>query len=164
MKEIWKDIKGYEGLYQVSNLGNILNIKRNVLMKKNNDKNGYEVLSLTNKNSERKGYKVHRLVAKAFIPNINNYPVVNHKNEIKNDNRVENLEWCSIKYNNLYGKRISNIQKRVGKYDKEGNLIEIFNSIKEAKEKYNGPISLCCKGKRKTVKGFIWRYIDEETI
>lgn len=107
MTEIWKDIEGYEGKYQVSNLGNVrsLNYHRmgiTKLLKTRKDKDGYNMAFLV-----RSGYKrpfgVHRLVAQAFIPNPNNYPVVNHKNEIKDDNRVENLEWCTVRYNTLYG-------------------------------------------------------------
>lgn len=107
MAEIWKDIKGYEGKYQVSNLGNVrsLNYHRmgiTKLLKIRKDKDGYNMAYLV-----RSGYNrpvgVHRLVAQAFIPNPNKYPCVNHKNEVKDDNRVENLEWCAVRYNTLYG-------------------------------------------------------------
>ena len=107
MEEIWKDIEGYEGKYQVSNLGRVrsLNYHRmgiTKLLKARKDKDGYNMAFLV-----RSGYNrpvgVHRLVAQAFIPNPNNYPCVNHKNEVKDDNRVENLEWCTVRYNTLYG-------------------------------------------------------------
>lgn len=90
--EIWKDIPGYEGLYQVSNLGNV---RRTKLLKKYYDKTkGYDVISLS-KNGKSKIAKVHQLVAKTFIPNPNNKPEINHINTIRTDNRVENLEWCT---------------------------------------------------------------------
>ena len=161
MEKIWEDIPNYEGLYKINSKGDVLNIKRNRLMKKAKDKDGYEILSLT-KNSQRKQYKIHRLVAETYIPNPNNYLYINHINEIKGDNRVENLEWCSASYNNLYGNRMKKIKKRVGRYDKHGNLLEIFDSVREAKDKYYGYISGCCKGKVKSVKGFVWKYIEEE--
>ena len=109
MKEIWKDISGYEGLYQVSNLGDVrsLNYRRNgelKLLKQATNKQGYKQISLY-KNGKIKTYKVHRLVAIAFIPNPNNLPVVNHKDENPSNNNVNNLEWCTVAYNNTYGTR-----------------------------------------------------------
>ena len=108
--EVWKDIKGYEGLYQVSNLGNVMSLhyrgtkNKKQLLKPAKDKDGYLSIALY-KDGKTKQYRVHRLVASAFIPNPNNYSQVNHINEIKDDNRVENLEWCTAKYNNNYGDR-----------------------------------------------------------
>ena len=110
-QEIWKDIKGYEGLYQVSNMGRIKSLKRKV-----KNKNGYRIANekiikpvLTDtckyyavglhKNKKRKTLLVHRLVAINFIPNPNNYTEVNHKDENKQNNNVNNLEWCNHKYN-----------------------------------------------------------------
>lgn len=131
MEEIWKDIEGYEGLYQISNLGRIKSLGN-----KSNHKNekiisissksfsGYWVIGLC-KNGKRKGYIVHRLVAKAFIPNPNNYPQINHKDENKLNNWVDNLEWCTqsynAKYNNLSKKKnikSANTMKLNGLYDK----------------------------------------------
>ena len=100
MKEIWKDIKDYEGLYQVSNLGNVKSLKTNKNLYYSKSKN-YLRVSL-NKNGIRKGYSIHRLVAQAFIPNPNNYPCVNHKDCNGNNNKVNNLEWCTYKQNNSY--------------------------------------------------------------
>lgn len=123
MKEIWKDINGYEGIYQISNLGNVKSLDRYVNSAiKNNSKvkrkgqllkpklnQGYYEVSLIVGNN-RKWFKVHRLVAEAFIPNPNNYPQINHKDEIKTNNRVDNLEWCDAKYNCNYGTRNSKIR------------------------------------------------------
>lgn len=108
--EIWKDVVGYEGLYKISNTGKVLNVKRNKLRSLIKDKDGYYQLGLS-KNDVRTYHKVHRLVAIAFLENPNNLPVVNHKNEVKQDNRVENLEWCTQAYNNTYGSRTPKKQK-----------------------------------------------------
>lgn len=106
LDEIWKDIEGYEGLYQVSNKGRIRNKKHKILKTWNkqgkkkyyNSENDYQKIHLS-KNNILKTYQVHRLVANAFIPNYKKLPQINHKNGKKNDNRVENLEWCTCKEN-----------------------------------------------------------------
>lgn len=100
MVEEWKDIKDYEGIYQVSNLGNIRNSKNKILHETITSK-GYCVITL-HKNGKRKKYKTHRLVAQAFLSNPNNLPQVNHMDENKFNNCVLNLEWCDNKYNSNY--------------------------------------------------------------
>ena len=102
---IWKDIPGYEGLYKVSNTGKIFSVVTNRELSVIQKKDGYTCISLCDKDHNKKQYRIHQLVAKAFIPNPNNLPMINHKNEIKNDNRVENLEWCNNFYNSNYGNR-----------------------------------------------------------
>lgn len=106
-EEVWKDIKGYEGLYMVSSFGNVksLNYRRSGIaknLKLKNTTNGYKAVILA-KEGKHKDRMVHRLVAEAFIPNPKNLPQVNHKDEDKHNNRVENLEWCTAKYNSNYG-------------------------------------------------------------
>ena len=100
--EEWKEIPGYEGLYEVSNKGNVRNVRRNKLLRLSKNNYGYIQVSLY-KNGIKTGPKVHRLVAEAFIPNPDNLPMINHKDEDKTNNNVDNLEWCDVKYNNNYG-------------------------------------------------------------
>lgn len=126
MNEIWKDIDGYEGKYQVSNLGRVKSLQRwsgtkfynreYILNNYVNKKNGYVYVYLT-KNNKSKNIRLHRLVAQAFIPNPNNYLYINHKDCDRTNNNVENLEWCTASYNVKYsftnGKAKSNFRKRV---------------------------------------------------
>ena len=105
--EEWKNIIGYEGLYEVSNKGNVRNVRRNTLLKLSKNKYGYIQVYLY-KNGIRKGFKVHRLVAQAFILNPDNLPQVNHRDENPGNNNVDNLEWCTHKYNVNYGHRTEN--------------------------------------------------------
>ena len=166
MKEIWKDKKDYEGHYQVSNWGRVKSIKfgKEIILKQHiNIKGGYYYVCLL-KNGKHKNYYAHRLVAEAFLPNPNNYKEVNHKDECKTNNVVSNLEWCDRKYNHNYGtinERISQSQsKPVLQYDLEGNFIKEWKSTMECcRNGYNqGAVAACCQGKRKTHKGFIWKY------
>ena len=107
MEEIWKDIEGYEGLYQISNLGRVWSVRKEIY-RKPTIVSGYYGVSLT-KDGQFDIFTIHRLVAKAFIPNPLNLPQVNHKDENKLNNRVDNLEWCTAKYNSNYGSRNSKI-------------------------------------------------------
>lgn len=100
--EEWRAVPGYEGLYEVSNMGNVRNVRRNTLLKLSKNNNEYIRVCLC-KNCIRTLLSVHRLVAQAFIPNPNNLPQVNHKDEDKTNNNVDNLEWCTAKYNINYG-------------------------------------------------------------
>lgn len=167
-KEIWKDILGYERLYQVSNFGRVksLNYHRMSFEKilKQFYKNGYYFVTLV-KNKIHISYLVHRLVAQAFIDNPDNLPQVNHKDENKLNNSVDNLEWCDASYNINYGNRNKRVaikkSKKVYQYDLNGNLIKEWSSITECeKEGFNrSNIINCCQGKRKKHKGFKWSYL-----
>lgn len=137
MEEIWKDIKGYEGLYQVSNYGRVKSFKHNKekLRKEVKDNMGYLIVNLS-KNGNKKIYKIHRLVAEAFLQNPNNYPQVNHKDENKINNRADNLEWCTAKYNSNYGtrnERMSNTKKE--KYPKGNHYMNGRHHTEETKKK-----------------------------
>lgn len=177
MTEEWRDIKDYEGLYQVSNLGEIKNKKTNRILKPEINRDGYLVLNLY-KDKKHKLRPVHRLVAEAFILNIENKPQVNHIDGDKTNNKVENLEWITAKdnilhsYGKLNRKGISINKKKMGEhpqarkvnqYDLEGNFIKCWSCIKEATQALKipeGMICGCCRGKYKTVKGYIWEYAD----
>lgn len=115
--EEWKDVVSYEGLYEVSNLGRVRNKKRNTMVTLL-DNNGYHRVELW-KNNKRRRYMLHRVVAQTWIPNDDETKTqVNHINEIKTDNRVENLEWCTASYNNKYGNRIQKMLDTI----KEGRI------------------------------------------
>ena len=170
MKETWKDIEGYEGLYQVSNLGRVKSLFRyKKQLKLEITKNGYVRIMLC-KNKKRKRHLVHRLVAEAFIPNPNNLPCVNHKDENKQNNCVDNLEFCTSKYNCNYGNRNTRIsknsKKQINQYDLDGNFIQSWHSIKEASDFYNisaSAIVLCLENIHNTCGGYIWKYCKGES-
>lgn len=164
--EEWKDVVGYEGLYQVSNLGNIRNSKGKILAI-GHTYDGYCYVRL-NKNGKRKYPKVSRLVAVAFLPNPSNLPQVNHKDENKDNNCANNLEWCDCKYNCNYGtrneRRAKSQSKSIVGIKEDSGLILEFDSMSEACRQLGmsiGNMSRCCKDNNKTLKGFNWRYLYE---
>ena len=166
--EIWKDIEGYEGLYQVSNRGNVKSLNyrhtgKEGILKGNDNGDGYLQVKLL-KDDKGKNYKIHRLVAQAFLDNSNNLPEVNHKDENKQNNCVQNLEWCDRAYNNNYGTRTEKTCKPVFSVDKESGLIMWWQSANEA-ERCTGinhsNIIKCCQGKRKSVGNHTWFYDDD---
>lgn len=192
MQETWKTIKGYPN-YEISNLGNVKSLSRITrnakcsgykrkerLLKQFSNKKGYLMVKLYSEKNKSKSITVHRLVAQTFIPNPNNLPQVNHKDENKMNNSVDNLEWCTNEYNHNYGtakervlksninnglykKMAKRMAKKVCQVDQTGNVVKIWNSIKEAGMCGfdDSCISSCCKGKRKTHKGFEWKYYIE---
>lgn len=174
-KEYWKPVVGYEGLYEVSNWGRVKSLPRKGtyarILKPVPNKYGYFQVNLY-KNGKLKKIFIHRLVAEAFLEIPEGlkqyigtvYLQVNHKDENKHNNNVENLEWCSAKYNTNFGTRNERDaltkSKPVVQYDLEGNFIREWQSTKECgRNGYNqGAVAACCRGKLKTHKGFIWRY------
>lgn len=172
MKEIWRDIKGYEGLYQVSNLGKVKNSRTGELLKLSSGTHGYLMVCLT-KNGKQTTFRVHRLVAEAFIPNPDNLQTIDHINRIRTDNRVENLRWADMK---LQSKNRDNknretlmkvCSKPVHQYTLDMEFIIEYPSVREAARQLNinyRNISLCCLGKRKSAGGYIWRYVTKNPL
>lgn len=177
--EIWKDVIGYEGLYQVSNLGRVKSLPKKtanrfraeiVYLKQQTDIFGYRHYVLS-KNSVSKKIKTHRIIAEAFIKNKHNKSQINHINGIKHDNRIENLEWCSQSENQKHAyilglqkskKGADNVlSKKVNQYDLEGKFIKTYGSAREAgriTKIDRADISKCAVGKKKTAGGFVWDY------
>lgn len=162
--EIWKDIDGYNGKYRISNLGRVISYNRNkegVFLTPCDNNNGYQYVSL-GRGVENRQY-IHRLVAQAFIPNPNNMPEINHCDENPKNNCVENLEWCTHKYNINYGSHNDKLCKQVNQYTKDGEFIKTWRSIKDASSFYGiTHIWDCCQGKRKTAGGYVWKYNNRE--
>lgn len=194
MIEIWKDIKGYEGYYQVSNMGRVRSLDRivgkkrrlykgRVIMERTHD-NGYKFVRL---NKDNRFYQplIHRLVAKAFIPNPENKPTVNHIDENKKNNCVDNLEWATYKENCIHGTRNERIQrgrdcrvigekikqtrkkkglcKKVRRINPKNNTVVEYDSIMDAVRDIGCPgnsgIYYACNNKLKTYKGYKWEYV-----
>lgn len=170
MEEIWKDIKGYEGLYQVSNLGRVKSLgngKSNnskvKILKPCKNKDGYFLITLS-KNNKKKSYRINRLVASAFIPNPNNLTQVNHKDEDKTNNRVDNLEWCDSKYNTNYGTRNKRISKPIIQFTKNGEFVRKWDSATQVEKELSikqQNISKCCGEKIKSAYNYKWGYADD---
>lgn len=190
MKEIWKDIKGYEGLYQVSSLGHIKSLERITIGKNRHgeferivperilegfyNKKGYVRIGLL-KNGKVKMYLAHRLVAEAFIDNPENLPQVNHIDGIKDHNEVKNLEWCTPIYNIQHSYKIglrNNVDeilknnrkkqsKKVAQYDMYGNLINIYASLNEASRKSEyGRNHILSCCNKKNKPYYRWEFVD----
>lgn len=193
MRETWKDVPGYEGLYQVSNLGRVKSLRRKInsglkysgyktipdtILKPSKDKDGYNhvVLWVHNKPTTR---RVCRLVATTYIPNPNNYPFVNHKDENKTNDFVwvnddgsideskSNLEWCTAKYNSNYGTAIERraskrrngvLSKPVLQFNLDGTFVKEWESGAETRRAGFHHVSKCCNGKCKTSGGYIWKW------
>lgn len=176
--EKWRSVIGYEGLYQISNLGNIRSVDR---VRSNGKKykgkhlythliNGYKVVLLS-KNGVLKNHKIHRLVALSFIPNPENKPCVDHIDTNKINNKVENLRWVTYQ-ENTDNPLSSKSQKhavsntgciRVSQYDKQKKLLNIFPSASIASKMTQtsaSSICNCCRGRIKTANGYIWKYTE----
>ena len=182
-EEIWRDIEGYEGYYMVSNMGNVKSLERTVwdnrgyyktiqerILRAGKGSDGYLQVGIY-RERKRKMYLVHRLVASAFCENPHGYTEVNHIDEDKTNNCVENLEYCSRSYNLTYNDRAKKAGRKAGKkkskpviaIDKITGLILEFPSAKEA-ESHTGiaqsHICACCKGKQNSAGGFYWMYAN----
>ena len=180
MKEEWRGIKGYEGRYQISSFGRVKSLKdrygnyREKILKPSKNSQGYLYVIL-HKNSKVKSFRVHRLVALHFIENPNNYKEVNHKDENKENNKVDNLEWCAHYYNMNYGTRNKRLSEKLkgrelteehkknlsisckGSKNPRARKVKCittgkeFDTVKEAGEYYSinkSNITACCRGKR----------------
>ena len=187
MIEVWKDISGFEGLYKISSFGRIMSFKKDkngVILKNTNRKGDYFSFVLQGKGKKTKSTRIHRLVAEAFIPNPNNLPEVNHKDGNKQNNRVENLEWCSRSYNakhslNMHPEQLDPMiyynkilrPKPIVQLRKDGTIVNRFENGAEASR-----ITGVCQRNilqvanrtpfkpghpRKTAGGFVWRFESE---
>lgn len=171
--EIWRDIAGYEGLYQVSNLGRVKSLgngrtcKTSRILKFIKTKVGYLYVQLC-KDGKRKGFRVNRLVAEAFIPNTDGKPEVNHIDEDKANNSVENLEWVWPKDNINHGTRNERVAKKLSKlvlqFTLDDEFVREWESTKECGRNgfSQGAVAACCRGEYKQHKGYIWKYKREE--
>ena len=184
MEEIWKDIPGFEGYYKVSNIGNIMSVKRLVnssitnkrlvnerVRKININKYGYQYITL-HKKGKGTHFTIHRLVAMCFIPNSNNYSSINHMDEDKLNNNFENLEWCTTKYNNFYNNRQEKINIKLREYGKvigtsisqytlDGILVNKYNSLREMQRLTRfsrSSVKNCCIELRENYNGYTWKY------
>lgn len=182
--EIWKPIKGYEGIYEVSNLGRIKSLNYNrsgkeKILKPALSHNGYLIVTLS-KNGKTKRFRVNRLVVETFIPDKSNFKLmpdedrnnidldnlkVNHIDENIKNNNIENLEWCTAKYNANYGERnfkiVKHIKKSIYQYDLNNKFINEYESITQASKETHIPISsisACCVGQRKKTNGYIFKF------
>lgn len=191
-QEIWKDVQGYEGRYQISSFGRVKVLPfwhnnrfggymtQEHIINGRIGRKGYRYVALK-KDNEVKEFKVHRLVALHFIQNPYGYPQVNHKDENKLNNCMSNLEWCTNQYNANYGTRTDRIiaargqkrkerhadrkKKKIIQYDKDGNFIRSWECAKDVKKELridNGDIGKCCMGKQNTAGGYKWRYAEGE--
>lgn len=152
----WEPIKDFES-YKVSSDGRVVNSSGKLLLQKPNKK-GYLKVWLYNKAVKHKQFFVHRLVAQAFIPNLENFPMINHKDGNRKNNKIDNLEWCDNAYNQRYSRALKVIQ-----YDINGILLKTWDALSDIERELGistTNISKCCKGHIKTLNGFIFLYKD----
>ncbi len=179
MNEIWKDIKGFEGRYQVSNMGRVRSLDRDIvttykgtvhtrhykgkILIPRKSSHGYAFITLADSGIYTNG-QIHRLVAMAFVDGYKDGAIVNHKNEIKSDNRAENLEWCDYTYNNTYGEQfVHRYDKRkmpCSRIDTTGATTN-YESIQDAARKTGHPATVIirwCKQNRPNQEGYLFKF------
>ena len=156
-----KDVKGYEGLYAVTSCGKVWSYRNECFLKPKVNRNGYLFVNLY-KDRKAKSYTIHKLVAEAYIPNTDNLPQINHRDENKANNCLQNLEWCDSKYNANYGTRnekVSNsLKKPIIQYDLDGNFIREWPSALDVGKEVKTNIGYCLRGRYKTAYGYIWKF------
>lgn len=170
-KEEWKPIEGFNGLYEISNKGMVRNASNQKIKKQHVDNVGYYAVSLS-KNNRIYLHRVHRLIAIAFIPNPLNLPCINHKDENKLNNSIENLEWCTKAYNNTYGGRVGRItnkkKKIVLQIKESGEIIKEWDSVKQAATVLNLSEISISRYARGVIQGMYhgcyWRYKKPTSI
>lgn len=185
MEEIWKQIDGFEGRYYVSNLGRVkvkggtrrknpsrVYSTQDKVLKFNRNNSGYLTVGLGRRmDGTRRTKTVHKLVALAFLPNPNGYTEINHIDENKDNNCVENLEWCTRKYNVHYNndsmiiKGAEKQRKYFGQYDLDGKLIRVWHGFKKLHRETEfdrTEVSRCCRGKKESYRGYTWKYLTKE--
>ena len=159
-----KDIKGYEGLYAITSCGKVWSYRNECFLKPYLNKKGYMRVCLR-KDGEKKMYSLHRLVAEAYLPNPENLPEINHKDENKTNNCLQNLEWCDHKYNINYGTCItksSNSRKKpILQYDLDGNFIRDWGCTTDVGQEVKKGINNCLKGRAKSAYGYKWKYKED---
>lgn len=184
--EIWKDIIGYEGIYQISNCGRVKSLDREIhknngviehrngqIMMLSLDKDGYCYLGLRRQDKIKKFFRVHQLVAIAFLENPYNFNQINHKDENKSNNCVENLEWCDSQYNNKYGTKLErtqitkiqnnsyNCRKPVLQFELNNVLVKRWESASQAEKVLNfsgACINRCCNHQRNKYRNYKWEF------
>lgn len=167
----WYNISGFDN-YEITKTGNVRNKNTLVEFKPKSDKDGYLEVGIR-RDGKRFYKRIHRLVAETFLPNLDNLPLVNHKNGIKNDNRVDNLEWCTYSYNSKHsfetlGRKGYNggTNKVISKVDAiTGEVLNTYNSITDASESVGvnkTAISHVINGRSKTCKGYNWVVVEED--
>ena len=162
--KIMKNIKGYEGLYGITTEGDVYSYKSKKFLKPVADCKGYLFVRLC-KDGKVKNYRIHRLVAEAYLPNSENLPQINHRDENKTNNCLQNLEWCDASYNTNYGTRnekVSNSKKiPILQYTLDGEFIREWHSATDIGIEVKSTICNCLKGRYKTAYGYLWKYKED---
>ena len=152
-----RNVVGYENIYGITSCGRVYSYKSKKFLTPKHTRNGYLIVGLC-KDGERKFYFIHRLVAMAYLPNTENLPEINHKDENKTNNCLQNLEWCDHKYNVNYGTHNEKLKKPILQFDLDGNFIKEWPSATDVGREIQSNICMCLKGKKQTAYGYKWFY------